>query len=204
MNAILFDLLTHQRSILSKASSLESLEVFAEGVEAGSKRIIGNIINRFYQTASKLRKIVVKFPLHELESQQLRSLRQIGDYLVDRTQNIDVSKPATLKLLNGILGSASCVRWEGHPANLIGTATWQARKGMVLMSAKELEDMNTESERWEEVMSKCLHSMKIDFCEKVQSWLALTERAQVIRMRSVRRDIEQAEQVLATMEMEGP
>jgi hypothetical protein len=64
---------------------LETLEVFAEGVE-GASQIIDAITKLFYWTAPKLQKVVVKFPLHEYECQQLAMMRQMRDYLQYRTK----------------------------------------------------------------------------------------------------------------------
>jgi len=38
------------------------------------------------------------------------------------------------------------VTWKGEPANLIGNAIWQARKGRVLAESKTLQ--NFEGENW--------------------------------------------------------
>jgi hypothetical protein len=108
INDNLLDLLTHRRSKHSKTLRLVTLEIFAEGVE-GASQIISAIIKLFYRTAPKLRKVVVKFRHHEYESQQLTTMRQMNDYLQDRTQNINLRKSATIELLNDRLGLARCV-----------------------------------------------------------------------------------------------
>jgi hypothetical protein len=104
----LLDLLTQLRSNLLKTLSLESLGIFAEVVE-GASHIIGAIIKLFYRTAPKLRKVVVKFRLHKHESQQLATMRQMNDYLQDRTQNVNFRKQAIIELLNDRLDLARCI-----------------------------------------------------------------------------------------------
>ncbi|KAH8799939.1 hypothetical protein F5882DRAFT_457647 [Hyaloscypha sp. PMI_1271] len=135
----LLDLLTQLRSNLLKTLSLESLGIFAEVVE-GASHIIGAIIKLFYRTAPKLRKVVVKFRLHKHESQQLATMRQMNDYLQDRTQNVNFRKQAIIELLNDRL----------------------ARKEKALASSKGLKDLNEEIEKCGEVISESLSAMKED------------------------------------------
>jgi len=145
MPECLFDFLTSRRSRLSKAESLQTLEICAEGVGLAGN-MINQTVNLFLQNSPKLEKVVAKFPLHETESQQRGTMEQMLDYLRwwpgdEDDDNFDLTIPAgeTIYLLNAKIGKASRLTWQGHPANLIGTATWQAQKGKVLADSKQLE-----------------------------------------------------------------
>ncbi|KAE9380044.1 hypothetical protein N431DRAFT_477049 [Stipitochalara longipes BDJ] len=181
----LFKLLTSRRSRLSEATSLQTLEIFAEGVKLASK-VIDRVVNLFLKGSPKIRKVVVKFPLHEMRRQQVATLRQMIDYCHndDDDENIfsmTIPPAITLDLLSGKLGKASCVRWEGHPANLIGTATWQAKKGKFLTESKTLERFQGESQSCGGVIEETLSAMKRDSEENVAASINLSLRLVVMQ-----------------------
>jgi hypothetical protein len=55
-------------------------------------------------------------------------VRQMSDYLQDRTRYINFRKLPTIELLNGRLDLASCIRWEDHLTNLIDDCSLASEK----------------------------------------------------------------------------
>jgi hypothetical protein len=162
----LHKLLTSPLSRLFEASKLETLEVHAVGFE-GASRLIRMIVSLFsLTTAPRLRKILVKFSLHDFKIQQFGTTAELLRYLHFGSGYPAVLNPFTLGLLNRKLGTASCVQWEGDPSNVIGTATWQARKARALRESKELEDLSKGSQSLENLVRESIAGMeeRMDEC----------------------------------------
>lgn len=84
----LYQLLTSPKSRLSDASNLQTLEICAEGVLLASK-MIDQTVSFFLQNCPKLQRVVATFPLHELEMQQLYTLRQMLDHFSHQSNSDD-------------------------------------------------------------------------------------------------------------------